>query len=241
MDECASPLLRVEHLHHAYRGAVAVDDISLTVGDNEIVALIGANGAGKSTTVKAIAGAFDRRQGTIEFDGEDIASIPGHQVVERGVVLVPEGRLVFPQLTVEDNLRMGSHPKRAREREAETLREVFELFPRLAERRRQLAGSMSGGEQQMLAIARGLMSRPRLMILDEPSLGLMPRLVKGLFEMIRSVHRSGLSILLVEQNARQALAMADRAYVLEKGRLSLTGTGRELMTDAHVRKAFLGL
>jgi branched-chain amino acid transport system ATP-binding protein len=234
-------LLEVRNLAYAYRGAIAVADVSLTVGDGEIVALLGANGAGKSTTVKVIAGALDRQSGTIRFQDEDITALAGHQTIERGMTLIPEGRLVFPQMSVLDNLMMGAYPKRAREVRGRNLERVLTIFPRLRERQDQAAGSMSGGEQQMLAIARGLMSEPRLMILDEPSLGLMPRLVQDLFRLIRSVHEQGISILLVEQNVHQALQIADRGYVLEKGAIALTGSGRELLGDAYVRKAFLGM
>ncbi len=234
-------LLLFTGLGYAYRGATAVRDVSLTVGDGEVVALLGANGAGKSTTVQVIAGALERQAGRIVFAGEDVSRLPSHEVIERGVTLVPEGRLVFPQLTVLDNLHMGAYPKRGRGKRERNLERVFATFPRLGERRSQLAGSMSGGEQQMLAIARGLMSDPRLMILDEPSLGLMPRLVQDLFRLIRSVHGQGVSILLVEQNVHQALQIADRGYVLEKGEVGLVGTGEELLRDEYVRKAFLGM
>jgi branched-chain amino acid transport system ATP-binding protein len=234
-------LLEVRNLAYAYRGAIAVGDVSLMVGDGEIVALLGANGAGKSTTVKVIAGALDRQSGTIRFQGEDITRLAGHQTIERGITLIPEGRLVFPQMSVLDNLLMGAYPRRARKVRGPNLERVFAIFPRLRERQDQAAGSMSGGEQQMLAIARGLMSQPQLMILDEPSLGLMPRLVQDLFRLIRSVHEQGISILLVEQNVHQALQIADRGYVLEKGAIALTGSGKELLGDAYVRKAFLGM
>jgi branched-chain amino acid transport system ATP-binding protein len=234
-------LLEVQNLGYAYRGAVAVGDVSLAVGDGEIVALLGANGAGKSTTVKVIAGALDRQSGTIRFQGRDITGLAGHQTIERGITLIPEGRLVFPQMTVLDNLLMGAYPRRARAVREPNLERVLTIFPRLRERQDQAAGSMSGGEQQMLAIARGLMSQPRLMILDEPSLGLMPRLVQDLFRLIRSVHEQGISILLVEQNVHQALQIADRGYVLEKGQIAVTGSGKELLGDPYVRKAFLGM
>ncbi len=236
----AQPLLSVESVGYAYSGAVAVENVSLTVGADEVVALLGSNGAGKSTTVKMIAGALRCRRGAIRFDGADITRLKCHEVVERGITLVPEGRLVFPRMTVLENLRLGAHAKRARPGFANNLERVFAIFPRLAERQTQLAGLMSGGEQQMLAIARGLMSAPRLMILDEPSLGLMPSLVDALFELIAGIRTSGISLLVVEQNVHQALAIADRGFVLEKGVTTLSGSGQELLDNDFVRRAFLG-
>jgi branched-chain amino acid transport system ATP-binding protein len=203
------------------------------------VALLGANGAGKSTTVKVIAGALAPQAGSIRFDGEAIEGRPCHVVVRRGITLVPEGRLVFPQLSVLENLNMGAHTRSAAD-VSRNLDYVFGIFPRLAERRDQPAGSMSGGEQQMVAIARGLMSSPRLMILDEPSLGLMPKLVQELFRLIKRVSESGVSILLVEQNVNQSLKIANRGYVMEKGRAVISGTGQELLGNEFVRRAFLG-
>lgn len=237
----ASPLLGVEGLAYAYAGAVAVRDVAFAVGEGEVVALVGANGAGKSTSVKCVAGALRPARGRIVFAGEDVTGRPVHEVVERGITLVPEGRLVFPQMTIADNLLVGGWAGRARAERARRVEEVFDIFPRLAERRAQFAGSLSGGEQQMLAIARGLMSGPRLLILDEPSLGLMPRLVRELFRLIASLRDRGVSILLVEQNVHQSLKIADRAYVLEKGTIALSGTGAELIDNAFVREAFLGL
>ena len=232
--------LAVTDLAYAYNGVAAVRGVSLEVGAGEVVALLGANGAGKSTTVKAIAGALAPQAGSICFDGEPIEGRPCHVVVRRGITLVPEGRLVFPQLSVLDNLKMGAHSQRSAAAVRRNIDYVLGIFPRLAERRDQLAGSMSGGEQQMLAIARGLMSSPRLMILDEPSLGLMPTLVQELFRLIQRVREGGVSILLVEQNVHQSLKIADRGYVMEKGRTMLSGTGRELLGDDYVRHAFLG-
>jgi branched-chain amino acid transport system ATP-binding protein len=232
--------LAVTDLAYAYNGVAAVRGVSLEVGAGEVVALLGANGAGKSTTVKAIAGALAPQAGSIRFDGEPIEGRPCHVVVRRGITLVPEGRLVFPQLSVLDNLKMGAHSQRSAAVVRHNTDYVLGIFPRLAERRDQLAGSMSGGEQQMLAIARGLMSSPRLMILDEPSLGLMPTLVQELFRLIQRVREGGVSILLVEQNVHQSLKIADRGYVMEKGRTMLSGTGRELLGDDYVRHAFLG-
>jgi branched-chain amino acid transport system ATP-binding protein len=234
-------LLTVEGLAHAYAGALAVRDVSFSVGEGEVVALVGANGAGKSTSVKCVAGALRPARGSIRFAGTEIAGHPVHEVVERGITLVPEGRLVFPQMTIEDNLLVGGWAPRARGARTARLDEVFAIFPRLAERRGQFAGSLSGGEQQMLAIARGLMSGPRLIILDEPSLGLMPKLVRELFVLVASLRGRGVSILLVEQNVHQSLKIADRAYVLEKGGIALSGTGPELIGNDFVRAAFLGL
>jgi branched-chain amino acid transport system ATP-binding protein len=235
-----APLLSVTDLAYAYNGVAAVRGVSLEVHAGEVVALLGANGAGKSTTVKAIAGALAPQAGSIRFDGEAIEGRPCHVVVRRGITLVPEGRLTFPQLSVLDNLRMGAHSQRSPAVVSRNLDYVLGIFPRLAERRDQFAGSMSGGEQQMLAIARGLMSSPRLMILDEPSLGLMPKLVQELFRLIQRVSEGGVSILLVEQNVHQSLKIASRGYVMEKGRSVLSGTGQELLGDDFVRRAFLG-
>jgi branched-chain amino acid transport system ATP-binding protein len=220
-------LLSVRDLAYAYNGVAAVRGVSFEVGAGEVVALLGANGAGKSTTVKVIAGALPPQAGSIHFDGEAIEGRPCHVVVRRGITLVPEGRLVFPQLSVIENLAMGAHTRSAADVNR-NLDYVFGIFPRLAERRGQFAGSMSGGEQQMVAIARGLMSSPRLMMLDEPSLGLMPMLVQELFRLIKRVSEGGVSILLVEQNVNQ------------KGRAVLSGTGQELLGNEFVRRAFLG-
>jgi branched-chain amino acid transport system ATP-binding protein len=231
--------LEVTNLAFAYDGALAVRDVSLAVQPGEIVALLGANGAGKSTTVRMIAGILQPQKGTIKFAGELLSGAPSHHVVRRGITLVPEGRLVFPQMTVMENLQLGAHIKKGGEIGA-LVDKAFALFPRLAERRNQLAGSMSGGEQQMLAIARGLMAEPRLIILDEPSLGLMPIVTQEVFKLIEAVNKSGIGVLLVEQNLHQALRIAHRGYVLEKGSVVLAGTGKELLADDYVRRAFLG-
>ncbi len=231
--------LEVSGLAFAYDGALAVRDVSLAVQPGEIVALLGANGAGKSTTVRMIAGVLAPQKGAIRFDGQAMTGVPSHHVVRRGITLVPEGRLVFPQMTVMENLQLGAHVKQRGEIGA-LVEQAFALFPRLAERRSQLAGSMSGGEQQQLAIARGLMSEPRLIILDEPSLGLMPTVVQEVFRLIEAVNKRGISVLLVEQNLHQALRIAHRGYVLEKGSVVLAGTSQELLTNDYVRKAFLG-
>jgi branched-chain amino acid transport system ATP-binding protein len=232
-------LLDVSRLAFAYDGAAAVRDVSLSVQSGEIVALLGANGAGKTTTVRMIAGVLRPQRGDIRFAGEALTGSPSHVVVRRGITLVPEGRLVFPQMTVMENLQLGAHIKQRGEVGA-LVEKAFALFPRLAERRNQLAGSMSGGEQQMLAIARGLMAEPRLIILDEPSLGLMPIVTQEVFKLIEQVNRSGIGVLLVEQNLHQSLRIAHRGYVLEKGAVVLSGTGDELLADSYVQKAFLG-
>lgn len=237
--EVEDALLDVSELAYAYDGALAVRNVSLAVRRGEIVALLGANGAGKSTTVSMIAGVLRPRRGTIHFAGEVMTGSPSHVVVQRGITLVPEGRLVFPRMTVMENLQLGAHVK-PRSQIAALAERAFALFPRLAERHGQLAGSMSGGEQQMLAIARGLMSEPRLIILDEPSLGLMPTVTQELFRLIEAVNRDGIGVLLVEQNLHQALRIAHRGYVLEKGEVALAGTGQQLLADPYVRRAFLG-
>jgi len=234
-------LLSVEGLQVAYGEAVAVRELTLNVPQGAIVALVGTNGAGKTTTVQAIAGALRPKAGHIRFDGRNIVGLDCKLTVELGVTLVPEGRLIFPQMTVEENLSMGALNRRATPNLARNLERMYCLFPRLKERRGQLGGGMSGGEQQMLAIARGLMAEPRLLILDEPSLGLSPRLVGELFAMIRRLNAEGMTILLVEQNVRQTLQTAAFAHVIEKGRVALSGTGQELLDNPFVRKAFLGL
>jgi branched-chain amino acid transport system ATP-binding protein len=232
-------MLEVSGLAFAYGGAAAVRDVSLTVRPGEIVALLGANGAGKSTTVKMIAGVLRPQRGTISFGGETLSGAASHKVVKSGITLVPEGRLVFPQMTVMENLQLGAHIK-PHGAIAALVDRAFGLFPRLAERRGQLAGSMSGGEQQMLAIARGLMAEPKLMILDEPSLGLMPTVTQEMFRLVEAVNKGGISVLLVEQNLHQSLRIAHRGYVLEKGAVVLAGTGQELLANDYVRRAFLG-
>ena len=232
-------MLDVAGLAFSYDGAAAVRDVSLSVTPGEIVALLGANGAGKSTTVRMIAGVLRPQRGTIRFEGEGIDGAASHHVVRSGITLVPEGRLVFPQMTVMENLQLGAHIK-PRAAIGALVDKAFGLFPRLAERRGQLAGSMSGGEQQMLAIARGLMAEPKLIILDEPSLGLMPTVTQEVFRLIEAVNKGGISVLLVEQNLHQSLRIAHRGYVLEKGAVVLAGTGQELLANDYVRRAFLG-
>ncbi|NLG85072.1 MAG: ABC transporter ATP-binding protein [Firmicutes bacterium] len=226
---------------HVYYGAIhALKGISFAVAEGEIVTLIGANGAGKSTTLKTISGLLRPRSGSIRFAGEDLTRIPAHRIVARGISQVPEGRRVFANLTVMENLELGAYCRSDATGIRKDLERVFSLFPRLAERRRQLAGSLSGGEQQMLAMARGLMSRPRLMLMDEPSMGLAPLLVQEIFRIIREINAAGTTVLLVEQNAHMALSIAHRAYVLETGRIVLSGPAEELAQDPKVKEAYLG-
>lgn len=234
------PLLKIENLHTFYGHVHALKGINLEVEEGEIVTLIGANGAGKSTTLRTISGLVRPREGRIEFNGHLLNNVPAHQIVQMGVSHVPEGRRIFTTLTVMENLMMGAYTIRDERVIQENLERVFALFPRLAERKNQLGGTLSGGEQQMLTIGRALMARPRLLLLDEPSLGLAPMLVKAIFETIREINASGTTILLVEQNARAALKIAHRAYVLETGRVVLSGPAQELMRDERVRKAYLG-
>src|SRR5512138_1680488 len=216
-------------------------DVDLEVNDGEIVTVLGSNGAGKSTILRNVSRLVRPTSGTITLDDVELTRLPSHKVVEKGVVQVPEARRIFPEMTVLENLRMGSFVRATRKDRERNLERVFSLFPRLAERKGQLGGTMSGGEQQMLAIARGLMGNPKVMLLDEPSLGLSPLLVKSIFEIIKEINRQGTTILLVEQNVYQSLRITNRAYVLETGRVVLTGTGAELLDDAHVKKAFLGM
>ena len=236
-----SALLAAEGLAYAYGGVPAVTDCTLQVPDGRIVALIGTNGAGKSTSVKMIVGALKAQTGSLRFDGAEILGTPAHRSLDMGLVLVPEGRLVFQNLSVLDNLLVSGHSSRGRANLSANLERMFQLFPRLKERAKQNAGSLSGGEQQMLAIARGLMAEPRLLILDEPSLGLSPKLVTTIFDLVRKLNEEGMSVLLVEQNVQQSLAIADYAYVIEKGRVVRGDTGRALLDDPFVKEAYLGL
>ena len=232
-------LLEVKDIQVYYGAIHAIKGVSFEVNEGEIVTLIGANGAGKTTTLDTIAGLLRSRGGDIVFQGESIAHKAPHLIVKDGLALVPEGRRVFAQMTVEENLEMGAFT-RANSTVAPGLEKVYELFPRLKERRRQVAGTLSGGEQQMLAMGRALMSAPKLMMLDEPSMGLAPILVEQVFDIIQSLHKAGTTILLIEQNAQMALSIADRAYVLENGKVSLSGTGEELAQSEQVQKAYLG-
>ena len=232
-------ILKVENINVYYGAIHAIKGVSFHVDEGEIVTLIGANGAGKSTTLQTISGLLRSRTGSIEFCGENISKLPPRKIVEKGLAQVPEGRRIFLQMSVQENLDMGAYTQSGAG-VGEDIERVFEQFPRLKERRRQIAGTLSGGEQQMLAIGRALMSRPKLLMLDEPSMGLAPILVEQIFEIIQSLHKSGTTILLVEQNAQMALSVADRAYVMETGAISLSGTGRELAESDQVKKAYLG-
>jgi branched-chain amino acid transport system ATP-binding protein len=234
-------MLKLDNVHVFYGQIEALKGISLTVDTGEIVTLIGANGAGKSTTLAAISGTQPLRSGGIWFDGERIDMLSPDRIVQRGILQVPEGRRIFPRLTVEENLRMGGYTVKAAAVVERNINQAYELFPILGERRRQPGGTLSGGEQQMLAIARALMANPRMLLLDEPSLGLAPILIEKIFATIQKINREGTSILLVEQNAQQALAVAHRGYVLETGKIVLEGTGRELLENAGVREAYLGV
>ncbi len=234
-------MLRIRKLSFAYGDMQVLWDVDLDVNDGEIVTVLGANGAGKTTILRNVSRLVKPSSGSITLDGVELTRLPSHQVVERGVVQVPEARRIFPEMTVVENLRMGSFVKATRKDRQKNMERAFALFPRLAERKDQLGGTMSGGEQQMLAIGRGLMGNPRLLLLDEPSLGLSPLLVKNIFEIIREINAQGTTILLVEQNVYQSLHISHRAYVLETGRVVLSGTGAELLGNDHVRKAFLGM
>ena len=234
-----SQILKVDNINVYYGAIHAIKGVSLEVNEGEIVTLIGANGAGKSTTLKAISNLLHPKTGSIEFFGEKLAHIPPHKIVEKGLAHVPEGRRIFLHMTVQENLDMGAYTQNGKTFD-EDLEMVYEQFPRLKERRKQIAGTLSGGEQQMLAMGRALMSRPKLLMLDEPSMGLAPILVEQIFDIIKDLHKKGTTILLVEQNAQMALSVADRAYVMETGKITLSGTGKELAASDSVRKAYLG-
>ena len=234
-------ILQLTGVDVAYGDLPALTGIDLVVESGETLSVVGANGAGKTTLLRTVSGLLRARRGEVRFEGERIDRLPCHRVVERGVVHVPEGRKVFPSLTVRENLELGSYTRAARARRAESLERVFTLFPRLHEREAQAAGTLSGGEQQMLAIGRALMSRPKLLMLDEPSLGLAPLIVKEIFHTIAAINRDGTTVLLVEQNTRQALALSRRGYVLENGRVALVGSGAELLGNEHVKRAYLGM
>ena len=232
-------MLKIEDMHVYYGAIHAVKGVSFEVGEGEIVALIGANGAGKSTILKTVSGLMHPRSGSIHFCDQDITHMEAYKLLRTGLAHVPEGRRIFQQMTVQENLEMGGYTQPA-STIGPNKEKVFELFPRLKERRKQLAGTMSGGEQQMLAMGRALMSNASMLMLDEPSMGLSPLLVQEIFDIIRNIHKEGMTILLVEQNAQMALSVADRAYVLETGRVVMDGTGAELLTNERVRSAYLG-
>lgn len=234
-------MLQMDSVHVHYGAIHALKGVSLKVGKGQIVTLIGANGAGKTSTLSAITNLVPKTSGKILFKGRDISHVATHRIVMNGIAMVPEGRRIFPNLSVMENLLMGAYSRRDLEAMKADLEWVFDLFPRLEERSKQLGGTLSGGEQQMLAVARGLMTRPELLMLDEPSLGLAPLLVKEVFEVIRRIRDEGVTILLVEQNAMAALKVADYAYVLETGRIVLEGTGSHLLKNDNVRKAYLGV
>ena len=232
-------MLELQDLHLSYGGIRALKGVSIQVNEGEIVSLIGANGAGKSTTLRAISGLERAQSGKILYNGEDITGKPSKYMVQNGLILVPEGRLIFPDMTVLENLKIGAYLRSDRDVDADIQR-MYELFPRLKERAWQMAGTLSGGEQQMLAVGRALMSKPKLLMMDEPSLGLAPLVVKDIFSIIRTIRDSGVTVLLIEQNANAALKIADRGYVLETGRITLEGSGRELLSNPAVRSAYLG-
>ncbi len=232
-------MLKVENINVYYGAIHAIKDVSFEVNDGEIVTLIGANGAGKSTTLQTVSGLLHSHTGSIEFMGKSLAGIPPHKVVSLGLAHVPEGRRVFLQMSVEENLEMGAYTRPGSEI-ADGIADIYQRFPRLKERRKQVAGTLSGGEQQMLAMGRAMMSKPRLLMLDEPSMGLAPILVEQIFDIIQELNRAGTTILLVEQNAQMALSIAHRGYVLETGKIVATGTGAQLLEDEAVKKAYLG-
>jgi branched-chain amino acid transport system ATP-binding protein len=233
-------LLEVDNIAVHYGRIQAIEGVTLSVDEGEVVSLIGANGAGKTTTMRAIAGLLSLSDGSVQFGGNDIGRLKGHERVARGISLVPEGRGIFPAMTVMENLDMGAYARDRKSGVAEDLDRVFDLFPRLKERKDQSGGTLSGGEQQMLAIGRALMARPTLLLLDEPSMGLAPMFIRQIFAIIAQVRDQGTTVLLVEQNAHQALNLADRAYVLETGKITKSGTGKELLADASIREAYLG-
>jgi branched-chain amino acid transport system ATP-binding protein len=234
-------MLKLEGVSASYRSVPAISDVAIEVGAGEAVGLLGANGAGKSTTLRAISGQVKLTKGRLTFDGIDLGSLAPHRIPELGIAHVPEGRQVFPEMTVQENLEIGAYIPRAKADRAQTMQLVYEIFPRLADRRRQLAGTMSGGEQQMLAVGRGLMLKPRLLMLDEPSLGLAPVMTDVTFEKIGEIHKLGTAILLVEQNVSRALSLVSRAYVLESGKVILHGSSEELANNKQVQAAYLGI
>ncbi|MEQ3750154.1 MAG: ABC transporter ATP-binding protein [Celeribacter sp.] len=234
-------MLEVENVDAGYGSTVILQDVGLHVDAGEVVTIVGANGAGKTTMLRTISGLVTARTGSIRFEGEDITRLSAHETVDRGITLIPEGRQLFPDMTVRENLMMGAYRRHARDRQSDTLAEVLDLFPRLGERLEQHASSLSGGEQQMVAIARGMMARPKLLMFDEPSLGLAPIIVAQVFEVIGRVARTGTTVLIVEQNVFHTLKAADRGYVLENGRMVLTDDADALLQNDHVRQAYLGI
>ena len=233
-------MLEVKNLEVYYGVIQAIKGISFEVNEGEVIALIGANGAGKTTTLQTITGMLQPKAGEIIFEGKDISKIPGHKIVSMGMAHVPEGRRVFAELSVYENLKLGAYTRKDKKEIEETLARVYKSFPRLEERKNQLAGTLSGGEQQMLAMGRALMSKPKIILMDEPSMGLSPILVEEIFHIIREISAGGTTVLLVEQNAKKALAIADRAYVLETGNIVLSGDAKEMMTNDSIKKAYLG-
>ena len=233
-------MLEVKNLHVSYGMIDAVKGIDFQVNDGEIVSLIGANGAGKTTTMHTLSGLLKAKEGTILLDGKDLTKVKANKIVGIGLVQVPEGRRVFTQMSVEENLQLGAYLRHDKSEIAKDFRHVYELFPRLEERKKQLAGTLSGGEQQMLAMARALMSKPKVLLMDEPSMGLSPLLVKEIFAIIKDINKAGTTIFVVEQNAKMALEIADHAYVMETGKIVLSGTGKELAASSEVQKAYLG-
>ena len=236
-----TPLLHVDRISIFYDHIQAAWDVSFSVKEGSVTALLGSNGAGKSAIMKAITGILPLGSGKILFSGSALEQVSAHRRVELGIALVPEGRKVFPEMTVQENLELGAYSRRARDTLRKTLEEIYQIFPPLEERRKQMAGSLSGGEQQMLAIGRGLMSRPRLLMLDEPSLGLAPLMVQRVFDVIQRINAEGVTVLLVEQNVRHTLRVAHMAYILETGSITLQGAGSDLLDNPHVKKAYLGL
>jgi branched-chain amino acid transport system ATP-binding protein len=234
-------MLKLDGVSASYGSVPAISDVAIEIGAGEAVGLLGANGAGKSTTLRAISGQVKLSKGLLTFDGIDLTSMPAYRIPELGIAHVPEGRQVFPEMTVQENLEIGAYVPKAKADRAKTMQLVYEIFPRLADRRRQLAGTMSGGEQQMLAVGRGLMLKPRLLMLDEPSLGLAPVMTDVTFEKIAEIHKLGTAILLVEQNVSRALTLVSRAYVLESGKVIMHGTSEELANNKQVQAAYLGI
>ena len=237
----SATLLALDDVRASYGDLQALFNITLQVKAGEVVTLIGANGAGKTTTLRVISGLLRSRHGKVQFDGQEISQLPAHEIVMRGVSHVPEGRQLFPYMSVEENLALGAYIPRVRPKLKQKIEEQFELFPRLKERRKQLAGTLSGGEQQMVAIARGLMAAPKLLLLDEPSLGLAPKIVEEVFAKIQQIGKSGVTVLIVEQNVVDGLSISDRGYVVENGEITLQGTPKELLANQQVRTAYLGL